>query len=106
MAHNWARTESIHFDSRIDSFWIKNHNKILIREVNQKNFFLIFDSIEQIILFYSDSFWFTFEANESQWFILIRFDFDSSRIMIHLRIEIESNQKSKRVNHDSWFTPF
>ena len=43
-------------------------------------------------------------------FILIRFDFDSSRItihpriMIHLRIKIKSNQKSKKG--ESWFTHF
>ena len=57
MVHNRARTESIHFDSRIfDSpKWIKNHKKILIPEVNQKIFF---DSRGRIIVFYSDSFWF------------------------------------------------
>ena len=34
--------------------------------------------------------------------ILIRFDFDSSRTMTHLRIKIKSNEKSQEG--ESWFT--
>ena len=106
-----ARTESIHFDSRIfDSpMWIKNHKRILICEVNQNHFFLFVIHFGESFYFW---FWFIFEASESHWFIsinnsfgflfiLIRLDFDSSRIMIHLRIKVKSNLKSKVAG--SWF---
>ena len=77
-----AQTESIHFDSRIfDSpMWIKNHKKILIREVNQNLFFLIFDSrrriISFLILIHFDSLSKRMNRNDSFWFPLI-FHIDS-----------------------------
>ena len=94
--------DSTQGSDRIDSFWFA--------EVNQKSQ-ITFDSRDESKSFFiidSDSFWFTFEANELQWFILNHFDFDSTRItiqpriMIHLRIKIKSNQKSKVG--EMWFT--
>ena len=69
--------------------------EFLIREVNQNLFLFLIHLGES---FY---FWFTYKANESHWFILIWFDFDSSRIMIHLRIKNQTESKSKVG--ESWF---
>ena len=97
---------------RIDSFWFAEvHKKILICEVNQNLFFYFWFTWANHFIFW---FWFIvifihFDLRfKVILFILIRFDFDSSRItthpriMIHLRIKIKSNQKSKVG--ESWFT--
>ena len=73
----------------IKEFWLA--------EVNQKSnnalngggsniFFHFWFTWANHFIFDSVSFWFIFEAIESHWFILIRFDIDSSRITIHPRI--------------------
>ena len=88
-----------------DRAQIESIDSILIREVNQSIFFGL--RIHFGESFYS-WFWFILIHFESQYFILIRFVFDSSpitihpRIMIHLRIKIKLNQKSKVGQ--SWFT--
>ena len=82
--------------NRIDSFGFAN---FWIAKVNH----FIFDS---------DSFWFTFKANESQWFILIQFDFDFDSLWftIHLdfhsflfAIQIDSLSKRTNRNDSFWF---
>ena len=73
-----AQTESIHFDS---PKWIKNHENILIREVNQNVFYFWFTWANHFILILihfdslskrtnrKDSFWFTlFFHIDSIWF--------------------------------------
>ena len=56
-----------------------------------KYFFLICDSLERIILFFdSDSFWSTFDANESHWFILLDFDFDFDSLWFTIHLDFYS----------------
>ena len=60
--------------NRIDSFGFAN---FWFAKVNH----FIFDS---------DSFWFTFKANESQWFILIQFDFDFDSLWFTIHLDFHS----------------
>ena len=82
---------------------------ILIREVNQNLFFLFLILIDFDFKFIWNIIYVDLRFNLIS-FILIWFDFDSSRITIHprimtiLRIKIKSNQKSKVG--ESWFTHF
>ena len=100
-----ARTALIHFDLRIFNSpkWIKNHKKILIREVNQYHFsflihvgeslyfwfwfILIHLRSKRIAMIPSDSVWFWFVANH-----------DSPAN--HLRI-YESSTNQLRINYES-----
>ena len=94
--------------NRIVSFWFA---KIWFAKVNQKSrkgfdsrdeskSFFISPSRGRIILFVIFIY---FDLRfKLILFILIRFDFYSSRIWIHLRIKIKTNQKSKVG--ETWFT--
>ena len=96
MKSNWKKNWFfIHFlwkrSSKQGSDGIKNQKKIFIREVNQNLFFYLWFTWANHFIFDSDIFWFTFEANESHWFILIHFrserialiHFDSLWFTIH-----------------------
>ena len=105
--HSHCNWELWQGSNRIDLFWFA---KIWFAKVNKKS--------QKDLDSRGESKYFTYEANESQWFILIHFDFDfysfwfaieidfihfdSVWFMIHLRIIIKSNLKSKIG--ESWFT--
>ena len=98
---------------QIDSFLFANFRFVEVNQKSQKRFWFarwmkifFFDSRGRIILFL---FLIDFDSRfKLIVFILIRLDFNSSqitphpRIMIHLRIKIKSNQKSKVG--ESWLT--
>ena len=83
-----------HFIFDSDSFWCKRI-AIIYFEI-WFSILIRFDLQFILIFIYCD---FRFELIL---FILIRFDFDLSGFMIHLRIKIKSNKKSKIG--ESWFT--
>ena len=119
---------------RIDSFWFANFdspnwvkiNKKANQTRESKSLFDLWFTWANHFIFDSDTFWFTFEANESHWFILIRFWFVANhdppanhdspvnqnqieskikgrRILIHSLTNWFSNQKRIKVNVKIFF---
>ena len=73
--------------NRIDSFWFAKVNlkspKNLIHKMHQNIFFYFLIRIGEWFYFYSDAICCVIEANESYWFILIRFESTPSILILN-----------------------